>query len=46
MQQNWRLEISSGDVMRGEYDNMEVEAKKGNFTRKSHKNNSRIIEQQ
>jgi hypothetical protein len=31
------VERSSGDVARGKYDNMEVEAKKGNFIRKIHK---------
>jgi hypothetical protein len=29
----------SSDVMRGKYDNMEVEAIRGNFARKSHKKN-------
>ncbi len=33
----------SGDVARGEYDNMEVEAIRGNFARKSHNKKSGII---
>jgi hypothetical protein len=36
----------SGDVARGEYDNMEVEAIRSNFARKSHNNNSRIAQRQ
>jgi hypothetical protein len=36
----------SGDVVRGEYDNMEVEAILGNLARKRHNNNSRITQRQ
>ncbi len=36
----------SGDVARGEYDNMEVEAIRGNFARKSHNKNSGITQRQ
>jgi hypothetical protein len=32
----------SGDVARGKYDNTEVEAIRGNFSRKSHNKNSGI----
>jgi hypothetical protein len=34
------------DVVRCEYDNMEVEAIRGNFARKSHNNNSGITQRQ
>ncbi len=36
----------SGDVVRVEYDNMEIEAIRGNFARKSHNKNSRITQRQ
>jgi hypothetical protein len=35
-----------GDVARGEYDNTEVEAIRGNFARKSHNKNSGITQRQ
>jgi hypothetical protein len=45
-----KLEIreiyGSGDVARGEYDKIEVEAIRGNFAKKSHNNNSRITQHQ
>jgi hypothetical protein len=34
----------SGDVARGEYDNTEVAAIRGNFARKSHNKNSGITQ--
>ncbi len=36
----------SGDVVRGKYDNTEVEAIRGNFARKSHNKNSGITQRQ
>jgi hypothetical protein len=42
-----KLEMhGSGDVARGKYDNMEVEALRGNFARKSYNNNSGITQWQ
>jgi hypothetical protein len=36
----------SGDVERGKYDNIEVEAIKGTFARKSHNKNSGLTQSQ
>jgi hypothetical protein len=36
----------SSDVARGKYDDMEVEAIRGNFARKSQNKNSRITQRQ
>jgi hypothetical protein len=42
-----KLEMyGSGNLARGEYDDMEVEAIRGNFARKSHNKNFRITQHQ